>query len=280
MHINYQTDEKYNNKGLLISIAIHGVLLLVFFFVIVMKNPPDIPLQEDGSGVPINIGFDDFGMGDNNEQPSVSEAVPAPHEAQEEVKPADADQSEVVTTEEESPYKIEEKKEKEKKTVEPKKVTEPVKETKETKAATTEAKTAATKTVDKRNSMGNGDKNVAGDQGKENGTLDSKNYYGNAGSGGDGAGGNGGTSLNMSGWRFTSPPKVKQNSGESGKIVFKIVVDEDGTILSAIPVENQLSPAVTKFYKDAVMELTLEKTSGSKAAENSVGYVTFIIRAK
>jgi protein TonB len=279
MHINYRTDEKYNNRGLIISMAIHAALLLGFFFIIVMKNPPDVPLEQDGSGVPINFGVDDFGMGDNNEQPSVSEAVPVPQDPQEEAKPADADQSEVVTTEEETPYKIEEKKEKEKKTVEPKKVTEPVKETKETKATTTEAKTAV-KTVDKRNSMGNGDKNVAGDQGKENGTLDSKNYYGNAGNGGPGAGGSGGSSLNMSGWRWTSAPKVKDNSSESGKIVFKIVVDEDGTILSAIPIENQLSPAVTKFYKDAVMDLTLEKTSGSKAAENSTGYITFIIRTK
>jgi protein TonB len=86
--------------------------------------------------------------------------------------------------------------------------------------------------------------------------------------------------LNMSGWRWTSAPNVKDNSSESGKIVFKIIVDEEGTILSAIPVENQLSPAVTAVYKDAVMKLTLEKTSLSKAAENSVGYITFIIRAK
>ena len=280
MHINYRTDEKYNNKGVLISIGIHAALLLAFFFIIVMKNPPDIPLQEDGSGVPINFGYDDFGMGDNNEQPSVSEALPVKEEAQEETKSADADEAEVVTTTEEAPYKIEEKKEKEKKTVEPKKVTEPVKETKETKSATTTEPKTAVKTLDKRNSMGNGDKNVAGDQGKENGTLDSKNYYGNAGSGGDGAGGSGGSSLNMSGWRWTSAPKVKDNSSESGKIVFKITVDEDGTILSAIPVENQLSPAITKVYKDAVMNLTLEKTSLSKAAENSTGYITFIIRTK
>ncbi|MDF2457118.1 MAG: outer rane transport energization protein TonB [Cytophagaceae bacterium] len=281
MHINYQTDEKYNNKGLLISLAIHGALLLGFFFIIVMKNPPDIPLQEDGSGVPINFGFDDFGMGDNNEQPSVEQAVVTPiqQEQQEEVaKQAEADESEVVTTTEETPYKIEDKKEK-KKVKETPKITEPVKDTKESKPAVTETK--ATPKLDKRNSMGNGDKDKAGDQGKETGTLDSKNYYGtgNSGTGGDGTGGFG-TGLNMSGWRWTSAPKVKDNSGESGKIVFKITVDEDGKILSAIPVENQLSPAVTKVYKAAVEELTLEKTSLSKAADTSVGYITFIIRAK
>ncbi len=165
MHINYRTDENNNNKGLLISIAIHGALLLGFFFIIVMKNPPDVPLLQDGSGVPVNFGYDDYGMGDNNEQPSVSEAVPIKEDPQEEAKPADADQSEVVTTTEETPYKIEEKKEKEKKTVEPKKVTENAKDPKETKPAT-ENKPATTTHVDKRNSMGNGDKNVAGDQGK------------------------------------------------------------------------------------------------------------------
>lgn len=111
--------------------------------------------------------------------------------------------------------------------------------------------------------------------------MDNKNYYGtgSSGTGGDGTGGFG-TGLNMSGWRPTSIAKVIDNSGESGKIVFKITADEEGNILSAIPVENQLSPAVTKLYKDAVMKITLEKTSTGKAAETSVGYYTFIIRAK
>ena len=277
MHINYRTDENYNNRGLLISVGIHAALLLGFFFIIAW-HPPNPPLP-GAPGIAINFGMDDYGMGENNEQPSVqSETQPVKEEPQEEVyKPAEADQSEVVTTTEETPYKVEEKKEQ--KVKETKKVTEPVKDTKETKA-TTETKQTNTK-VDSRNSMGNGDKNKAGDQGKENGTLDSKNYYGNgnAGNGGDGPGGNG-TSLNMSGWRWTSAPKAKDNSTESGKIVFKITVDEDGTILSAIPIENQLSPSVTKIYKDAVMNLSLEKTSLSKAAENSVGYITFIIRTK
>lgn len=283
MHINYQVDEKYNKKGLLISVAIHAVLLLGFFFIIVMTNPPADPLIQDGSGIPVNFGYDDFGMGDNNEQPSVEEAVvtPVQQEQQEEAaKQAEADQSEVITTEEETPYKVEEKKEK--KTVkETKKVVEqPVKETKETKPAVTETK--VTPKLDKRNSMGNGDKDRAGDQGSVNGTLDSKNYYGNGGTGNDpnGPGGGNGTGLNMSGWRWTSAPKVNDNSGESGKIVFKIVVDEEGTVLTATPVENQLSPAVTKVYKAALEKSKLEKTSNSNAAETSIGYVTFIIRAK
>ncbi len=281
MHINYRTDESYNNRGLLISLAIHGALLLGFFF-IVAWYPPNPPLPEDGSGIAVNFGVDDFGMGDNNEQPSVEQAAvtPIPQEQQEEVaKQAEADESEVVTTTEETPYKVEEKKEK-KKVKETPKVTEPVKDTKESKPAVTETK--VTPKLDKRNSMGNGDKDKAGDQGSQNGTLDSKNYYGNGGTGNDpnGPGGGNGTGLNMSGWRWTSAPKVKDNSGESGKIVFKITVDEDGKILSAIPVENQLSPAVTKIYQNAVLALTLEKTSLSNAADISTGYITFIIRAK
>ena len=286
MHINYRTDENYNNKGLLISMGIHAALLLGFFFMIAW-TVPNPPPGGSPDGIAVNFGVDDFGMGENNEQPSVqNEAQPVKEEQQEEIsKPIEADESEVVTTTEETPYKVEEKKDK--KVKETKKVIEPVKDPKETKA-TTDSKTAtvAKPTLDSRNSMGNGDKNKAGDQGKETGTLNSKNYYGNgnSGNGGDGPGGNGpggdGTGLNMSGWRWTSAPKVKDNSGESGKIVFKITVDEEGTILTAYPVENQLSPSVTKIYKEAVMNLTLEKTSGSKAAENSTGYITFIIRTK
>jgi protein TonB len=278
MHIDYKSDEKYNNKGLLISVGIHATLLIGFFF-IVAWYPPNPPLP-GAPGIAINFGVDDYGMGENNEQPAVqNEPIPVNEEPQVDVsKPVDVDQPELVTTTEETPYKVEEKKEKKVKEI--KKTTEPLKDPKEAKA-TTETTPNTAKATDSRNSMGNGDKNKAGDQGKENGTLDSKNYYGNgnSGNGGDGPGGNG-TSLNMSGWRWTSAPKAKDNSTESGKIVFKITVDEDGTILAAIPVENQLSPAVTKIYKEAVMNLTLEKTSLSKAAENSVGYITFIIRTK
>jgi len=278
MHINYRTDEKYNNKGLLISIAIHGALLLGFFF-IVAWYPPNPPLP-GAPGIAINFGVDDYGMGENNEQPSVQkEITPVQDEPQEEVvKPADADQSEVVTTTEETPYKVEEKKEK-KVVKEIKKITEPVKETKESKPAS-ENKTTTTKVIDGRNSMGNGDKNKAGDQGKENGTLDSKNYYGNgnSGDGGDGPGGDG-SSLNMSGWRWASAPKVVDNSKDTGKIVIKVTVDEDGGIVSVITVERQVSPAVAKLYEDAVWKLEFEKTkSYNKAAANSVGYITFIIK--
>ncbi|MDB5273504.1 MAG: outer rane transport energization protein TonB [Chitinophagaceae bacterium] len=279
MHINYRSDENYNNKGLIISVTVHGLLLLGLFF-IVAWYPPNPPLP-GAPGIAINFGVDDYGMGENNEQPSVqNEVQPVQEEPQEEVsEPVATDQSEVVTTKEETPYALEEKKEK-KVPQEVKKITESPKEnTKEVKAS--EATTNVTKS-DSRNSMGNGDKNKAGDQGKTNGTLDSKNFYGNgnSGNGGDGPGGNG-SSLNMSGWRWTSAPKVKDNSSESGKIVFKVTVDEDGSIISVVTTERQVSAAVAKQYEDAVWKLELEKTKDFvKAAQNSTGYITFIIRSK
>jgi outer membrane biosynthesis protein TonB len=278
MHIDYR-ENKYNSKGWIISVAIHASLLLIFFFIIAWY-PPNPPLP-GAPGIAINFGVDDYGMGDNNEQPSVQTPVQPVQEDQKEEtseQPAAVDQSEVVTTAEETPYEVKEQKDKNV-TKEVKKVTEPVKDKQPT--APTENKTNS-KAVDNRNSMGNGDKDKAGDQGKANGTLDSKNYYGNgnSGNGGDGPGGNG-SSLNMSGWRWTSAPKVKDNSSESGKIVFKVTVDEDGSIISVVAVERQVSAAVAKQYEDAVWKLELEKTKDFvKAAQNSTGYITFIIRSK
>ena len=89
------------------------MLLLIFFF-IVAWYPPNPPLP-GAPGIAINFGVDDYGMGENNEQPSVQNTVQPVEEEQpkEEVvtEPAVEEQSSVVTTQEETPYKIEEKKE-------------------------------------------------------------------------------------------------------------------------------------------------------------------------
>lgn len=280
MQLYYRSEPSYDNKSLVISLAVHGTLLFILFF-IVAWYPPNPPLGAGAPGIAINFGVDDYGMGDNNELPSV-ENNPVPVEQQEEpVDPTDAtDASEVVTTEEETPYAVEKKEDKEVKK-ENKKVTETVKEPQDNKN-TANTNVSNSPKVDNRNTMGNGDKNQAGDQGKTIGSLDSKNYYGNAnsGNGGDGPGGNG-SSLNMTGWRWSNAPRVNDASNESGKIVFKITVDEDGSILSVVPVERQVSAAVAKKYEDAVWKLEFEKTREFvKAAQNSTGYITFIIRSK
>jgi len=270
MHIDYRLEEN-KRKGLIASAVIHGALLILFFFLLAWQQPD--PPTPGAPGIELNFGLDAAGMGPDNEQPvSENTTQPVQEETEEEVQPSPLEESRVVTTEQASDYKVEDKKEK---TSAKETQKEPVKEVVKTTAKTN-------KVTDGRSLMGNGDKNVAGDQGDPNGSLDSRALYGNngQGNGGDGKGGNG-TSLNMTGWKWLSPPKVNDSSSESGKIVFKITVDEEGNLLAVIPVEKQVSSTVAKFYEDAVWKLEFEKTKDfTKAAQNSTGYITFIIRSK
>lgn len=119
------------------------------------------------------------------------------------------------------------------------------------------------------------EKNEQGTKGKEEGTIDARGLYGSQGGGG------GGTSLNMSGWQWDFLPRPKDNTSESGKIVFEIKIDDRGEIISIRTLEKSVSPAVEKIYRSEVEKLTFSKTSGNtRPAPVSTGTITFILRAR
>ena len=59
--------------------------------------------------------------------------------------------------------------------------------------------------------------------------------------------------MNMSGWIWDFAPDPDDKSDESGKIIFQIIVDEEGEIIKVTTLEKTVSPIVEKKYKDAVM---------------------------
>jgi hypothetical protein len=139
---------------------------------------------------------------------------------------------------------------------------------------TGEGGTAAEKGAATESNRGD-DKNEQGTKGKEEGTIDARGLYGSQGGGG------GGTSLNMSGWQWDFLPKPKDNTSESGKIVFEIKIDDRGQIIYIRTLEKSVSPAVEKIYKSEVEKLTFSKTSGNtRPAPISTGTITFILRAR
>ncbi len=99
------------------------------------------------------------------------------------------------------------------------------------------------------NSNGNGPAGSVGDQGDPRGTLDGKSLYGNPG-----AGGTGGASVNISGWNKKNFTLPKDDSDETGKIVFKVTVDDRGDVISIIPTQTTVSPSVTNFYKNYIQK--------------------------
>ena len=133
-------------------------------------------------------------------------------------------------------------------------------------------------TSDKVAGNNNGDKTgKVGDQGNPEGKLEAKALYGTPGGGGGGTG----PAYNIRGWMPDSRPNVNDGSDESGRVVFQVKIDDEGRIISVVPIEKTVSPAVVAFYKREVEKLTFSPTSENTVpAPVSTGTITFIIRSR
>ena len=87
-----------------------------------------------------------------------------------------------------------------------------------------------------------------------------------------------GSSLEMQGWIWDFEPNPIDNSRESGKIIFEIIVDYYGEIIGLRTLETTLSPAIGKIYEDEILKLTFSPTNNENPAEVSKGKITFIIK--
>lgn len=284
-------ENDYRNYGLIGTVVFHGGLLALFFLMVFRgPNPP----LEGGSGIELNYGvIGEEGFGDvqttapANDSPNKEDSRPAAAAPevipQQEViaqKAVEATPDRVVTGVEESGVNIKDV-EKPKKVEEKKEEVKAVEKPKSLYPGKSNVQTGGNGTAGSSNEAtgnNNGDRpGKVGDQGNPEGTLEAKALYGKPGRGGPGNGG----SLNMPGWAFDRPPKPNDNSSESGRIVFSIKVDEDGTITRCEAIETNVSPALTKLYRDAVFKSSLSPTNASGVASTGAsGTVTFIISAR
>ena len=111
----------------------------------------------------------------------------------------------------------------------------------------------------------------------ENEEVDERAIYGNQGAN---TGSSEGASLNLAGWIWNFKPNPDDQSDESGKIIYKIIVDEDGYLTRIETVTSTVTPATERKYREAVQKLTFRKTGDSQTAAQSVGYITFNIKTK
>ncbi len=87
-----------------------------------------------------------------------------------------------------------------------------------------------------------------------------------------------GSSLEMQGWVWDFEPNPIDNSRESGKIIFEIIVDYYGEIIGLKTLETTLSPAIEKIYRDEILKLTFSPSNNDNPADVSKGKITFIIK--
>lgn len=277
--ITYSQLEKRNHRiGAATSICIHGLLLLAFLLAIAWRAPdPPLPIF----GVELNLGFEDSGSGTEapaeSPNPTPSE-VPTPAEESEPESASTPAQENVQTQPDDSPAVVEEKSKTETtvKKEEEKKETLPEKPVEKKPFKPIMTYPGSTETTNHAGKGEGDDKNKVGDKGKPDGDPRAQYYSGPAdGGGGDGA------ALDLNGWMWYSKPNPQDNSNESGKIVFQIMVDEEGEIIDVSVKERTVSGDVAQIYKREVQKLKFRKTNDQATMPaRSTGTITFIIRAR
>ncbi len=271
------------------SLGFHLVLLLLFLFLVSWKAP-NPPLSALG-GIELNFGLDDVGSGDiqpvdpvgSNQQdiqPTQEkiEDVPTPDKTATDAKPV-----ETLTSTDDSPVELPEKKEPKKE--QPKKIEEKATEVaKPVNEKPVVDNTKPVESVSKKGTAGNqgDDKGKVGDKGSQTGSLDANALYGKQGTGGQGGSGiGGGFALQMVGWTWDEQPKAPQlPDNENGRVVFEIEVDGEGEITSIKTIERSLSPEAEKICKQEVLRRSLIKTSQGTAPERSKGRVAFVLKTQ
>lgn len=288
MKIDSSNTEK--QKSLAIAVLVYGVLLLLLFFI---RFWPPSNLEElvgggGGGGMTVNFGDTDFGKGDDftSKELNVQQATqpiekPAPEE---DILSQENSNDDVISVPKN----------------EPKKQTPVV--TKPEKKVETETKPVVKKTDDalanilKGNKKGgDGTSSKSGNQGKSGGDINSNGYLGTGGSGGGKGGGEGkgkgegdgdGSNVkssagNVSGYALAgrkplTKPDPEACGNDTGTIVVKIIVNKNGTALSANPgyrgTKNP-TPCMLAAAKSAAMSTKWEASpTGTDKQEGTITY--------
>lgn len=269
-------EKKNRITGAYVSIGLHALLALFFFFSLAWTEP-DPPIPE--YGIEFNLG-NELISDQADDVPVQSETIDQVEEVEdvqeaeepsessessstEEPEEPDADESaepveETANTEDINSPDVVEKKVEEIKKVEKKPEEAPKKE--ETRDGEDEV---------------DDDKETAQPEPKINESALYKKTESGGGSGNIGA------SLQLDGWEWESPPNPDDYTDEEGKIVFDISIDEYGDVTRINVSSYNVSPEVLGIYRTAVLETTFRRKGdyrGSAAVYS--GKITFIIQSK
>lgn len=273
-----EKDKKYRRIGWITSALTQVVLLVLFYFLVAWREPfPPIP----SFGIELSFGLEDEGRGSEplsavEPQEESADELTEAEESVEQVDPNETDSEEITETPDDTaPLEIP--------TVEQPSadVSKPAEEMKPAQEASAKAVEPKKQTADPRAEMppaetsneNRGDTPEEGAQGKEEGSLDGRALMGEQGAGE-------GASLQMTGWIWDTKPQPKDDSSESGKIVYQIKVDDEGFVVGVELISSTVSPLVERQYRQSIERLTFSKTSSYSPAPFSTGTVTFIIRSR
>lgn len=287
-------EREKNLKASLITLAVCGVLFLLFFFL--QWTLPQTPAPDFGEGIEVNLGNSETGLGD------VAPMIPGePSETQEAVSqppsnsPAhqdipltgdehEADDAPVVNKTVAKPVN--------KPNTNPNPTTTKPKDNVVSNPTPAPPKPKAvfqggnsTTSSGNRADSYNGirDQGIAGgkgDQGNPNGNPNSDSYTGNAANGNGGAGGNGGVSIRngLTGRKFTRLPSFEDEFNENAKVAVDITVDKAGNVTMAV-----INPRGTTTTNQNIRNIALRKARSLKLSagnEEQTGTLVFDFKLK
>jgi outer membrane biosynthesis protein TonB len=287
--LSQEIENQNRRRALVVSVGIHVAVFALLFFLVVFR-PPDPPITMSMYGVEVDFGVDDEGSGEirslapaNTNPPNPDARDGAPEESEPEPRPESSpspppteptpEEPPLTADDEESPVEVNEppkierpvlRKEEprpepppsstppapEQKPEEVKKVNPSALFTKKNGAGGTEGGTS-----DKLAGNNNGDdEGKVGDKGDPRSKMTSNNFEGDPGSGGGSGGGTGGGfTSDVNGWKPNFSSFEKDPSDESGKIVFQIRVNDEGVVVTVVPIESTVSPRVVEFYRQQLL---------------------------
>ncbi|MDY8138837.1 energy transducer TonB [Aquimarina sp. 2201CG5-10] len=289
-------DTKHKKKSFILTTILHvAIIFLLFYLGLTYLDPPP------ESGIAVNFGTTATGAGEVQPEEAIKsspkqttpEPTPVTPEPQEEVPEI---QDEVISQDiEDAPVidkkpkkkpkkKVEKPKEKpkdkptDKKPVDKPVKKEPVKEVEEKKPDPKPDKS----TLDILDSFSNGpksdgtakggegDDNKAGDKGDPNGDPNARSYYG-TGQGLDGDG-----NYRLGGRKALNKKKITQECNESGIVVVKIEVNQNGKVIRATPgVKGTTNSASCLLEPAKRAALATRFNSDSKAPTKQVGTIVY-----
>jgi outer membrane biosynthesis protein TonB len=284
-------------KGLTGTILFHAGLLFLLIF-LSLRLPVQMP---GGEGVYVNLGFDDTGMGSDQQEFAAAAEIDLPlaiPKAQQLLENEDyvvQDKEEAAAVEEKIPEV--KKKEPVKIIKEPKK--EPVKETVKQPEQVKEPEPEPQPKADPKamykgknpnGKPGGGQEGITGqpgDQGVPGGTPHATTYTGTPGAGngtgvgsgtgtGQGDGSGDGIAYSLGGRGSLKLFKPSYDSQEQGKVVVSIKVDKQGNVISAVAGAkgtNVSDPSLWKLAKNAALQSKF--VADPDAAESQTGTITY-----
>ena len=286
-------DTRHKKKSFTLTTILLSILVLLMFYIGMTYMEPPIE-----SGITVNFGTMEFGMGDvqprepirqqKTEEPKVvEETVPedtSSDTALEEVDETTEETTEKLVTQEdpetirirqqqEAKKRADEaarkaKAEAERKERERQEEEERLRQEQEAKKKKLDALMGGINNSDGEASGSEGDDNLPGDKGREDGDPYATTYYGAPGTG-SGTGGYG-----LRGRSLVSRGKVQQECNEEGRVVVRIVVDRNGKVVQATPGVKGTTNNDPCLLEPARKTAFLHKWNlDSKAPNQQIGFV-------